>query len=87
MQLTEEDRSRSLVYTYCIVYKNRKGWGSLEFNTGDIVYQLIMFILLFGIIFAVYFLVRSLLTRSNKSNRIEQKLDRVIELLEKDERD
>ncbi|WP_286185121.1 DUF4083 domain-containing protein [Bacillus sp. SD075] len=59
----------------------------MEFNTGDIVYQLIMFILLFGIIFAVYFLVRSLLTRSNKSNRIEQKLDRVIELLEKDERD
>ncbi|MBT2668331.1 DUF4083 family protein [Bacillus sp. ISL-4] len=59
----------------------------MGFNTGDIVYQLIIFILLFGIIFTVYFFVRSLLTRSNKSNSIEQKLDRVIELLEKDRRD
>ncbi|CAH0304354.1 DUF4083 family protein [Peribacillus simplex] len=59
----------------------------MGFNTGDIVYQLIIFILLFGIIFAVYFFVRSLLTRSNKSNSIEQKLDRVIERLEKDKRD
>ncbi|TDL88958.1 DUF4083 domain-containing protein [Vibrio vulnificus] len=46
-----------------------------------------MFILLFGMIFAVYFFVRSLLARSNKSNSIEQKLDRVIELLEKDKRE
>ncbi|MGE7638658.1 hypothetical protein CN563_23160 [Bacillus sp. AFS026049] len=29
----------------------------------------------------------SLLARSNKSNSIEQKLDRVIELLEKDKRE
>ncbi|MFJ7928949.1 DUF4083 domain-containing protein [Peribacillus sp. NPDC096448] len=56
-------------------------------NIGDLVYQLIMFILLSGMIFAVYFFVRSLLARSNKSNRMEQKLDRVIELLEKDKRD
>ncbi|MFJ7939147.1 DUF4083 domain-containing protein [Peribacillus sp. NPDC096622] len=56
-------------------------------NIGDLVYQLIMFILLFGMIFAIYFFVRSLLARSNKSNRMEQKLDRVIELLEKDKRD
>ncbi|MFJ7306305.1 DUF4083 domain-containing protein [Peribacillus frigoritolerans] len=54
---------------------------------GDLVYQLIMFILLLGMIFAVYFFVRSLLARSNKSNRMEQKLDRVIELLEKDKRE
>ncbi|MCY8937313.1 DUF4083 domain-containing protein [Peribacillus frigoritolerans] len=56
-------------------------------NIGDLVYQLIMFILLLGMIFAVYFFVRSLLARSNKSNSIEQKLDRVIELLEKDKRE
>lgn len=56
-------------------------------NIGDLVYQLIMFILLLGMIFAVYFFVRSLLARSNKSNRMEQKLDRVIELLEKDKRE
>ncbi|WP_434498960.1 DUF4083 domain-containing protein [Peribacillus frigoritolerans] len=61
--------------------------GSLGFNIGDLVYQLIMFILLLGMIFAVYFFVRSLLARSNKSNRMEQKLDRVIELLEKDKRE
>ncbi|MDM5360381.1 DUF4083 domain-containing protein [Peribacillus sp. ACCC06369] len=59
----------------------------MNFNAGDIVFQLIMFILLFGIIFAVYFFVRSLLTRTNKSNSVKQKLDRVIELLEKDKRD
>ncbi|MEK4535736.1 DUF4083 domain-containing protein [Peribacillus sp. FSL K6-1552] len=59
----------------------------MDFNTGDIVYQFIMFILLFGMIFAVYFFVRSLLTRSNKSNSMEQKLDRIIKLLEKDKRD
>lgn len=56
-------------------------------NIGDLVYQLIMFILLLGMIFAVYFFVRSLLARSNKSNSIEQKLDRIIELLEKDKRE
>ncbi|MGJ3197856.1 DUF4083 family protein [Peribacillus frigoritolerans] len=50
-------------------------------------YQLIMFILLFGIIFAVYFFVRSLFTRSKKSNSMEQKLDIIIKLLEKDKRD
>lgn len=59
----------------------------MGFNTGDLVYQLIMFILLFGMIFAVCFFVRSLLARLNKSNNIEQKLDRVIELLEKDKRE
>ncbi|MCM3170256.1 DUF4083 domain-containing protein [Peribacillus frigoritolerans] len=59
----------------------------MDFNIGDLVYQLIMFILLLGMIFAAYFFVRSLLARSNKSNRMEQKLDRVIELLEKDKRE
>ncbi|MCU6602529.1 DUF4083 domain-containing protein [Peribacillus frigoritolerans] len=56
-------------------------------NIGDLVYQLIMFILLLGMIFAVYFFVRSLLAWLNKPNNIEQKLDRVIELLEKDKRE
>ncbi|MDG4846893.1 DUF4083 domain-containing protein [Peribacillus frigoritolerans] len=56
-------------------------------NIGDLVYRLIMFILLLGMIFTVYFFVRSLLARLNKPNNIEQKLDRVIELLEKDKRE
>jgi hypothetical protein len=59
----------------------------LGYNIGDMVYQLIMFVLLIGVIFAVYFFVRSLLTRSKQTNKIEQKIDRVIEMLEKDKRD
>ncbi|MGW6661615.1 MULTISPECIES: DUF4083 domain-containing protein [Peribacillus] len=59
----------------------------MGYNIGDMVYQLIMFVLLIGVIFAVYFFVRSLLTRSKQTNKIEQKLDRVIEMLEKDKRD
>jgi len=59
----------------------------VEFNIGDLVYQLIMFIFLFGMIFAAYFFVRSLLTKSHNSNRIEQKLDKIHELLEKDKKD
>ncbi|GAB6256882.1 DUF4083 domain-containing protein [Bacillus sp. BA3] len=59
----------------------------MGYNIGDMVYQLIMFVLLIGMIFAVYFFVRSLLTRSKQTNKIEQKLDRVIEMLEKDKRD
>ncbi|CAH0293164.1 MULTISPECIES: DUF4083 domain-containing protein [Peribacillus] len=59
----------------------------MGYNIGDMVYQLIMFVLLIGVIFAVYFFVRSLLTRSKQTNKIEQKIDRVIEMLEKDKRD
>lgn len=54
---------------------------------GDILFQLFMFILLFGMIFAIYFFVRALVTRSHNSNSIEQKLDKIIELLEKDKRE
>ena len=54
---------------------------------GDILFQLVMFILLFGMIFAIYFFVRALVTRSRNSNSIEQKLDKIIELLEKEKRE
>ena len=67
--------------------KKERGEVLLGYNIGDMVYQFIMFVLLCGMIFAVYFFVRSLLTRSKQTNKIEQKLDRVIELLEKDKRD
>lgn len=56
-------------------------------NTGDIIFQLIMFLLLGGIFAVVFFLVRSLLSRNQqpkKENEIERKLDRIIELLEQD---
>ncbi|NNU88793.1 DUF4083 domain-containing protein [Geobacillus sp. MR] len=44
--------------------------------------------IIFGIFFVFYLFVRSLVTKHpNKSNNIEQKLDRIIELLEKDKRE
>ncbi|MGG6440627.1 DUF4083 family protein [Saccharococcus caldoxylosilyticus] len=56
---------------------------------GDLIFQFIMFVfIIFGIFFGFYLFVRSLVTKHpNKSNNIEQKLDRIIELLEKDKRE
>ncbi|MBR8645855.1 DUF4083 family protein [[Brevibacterium] frigoritolerans] len=72
--------SKNYSNSFCRLYvlfirykKKRKEWGSLGINIGDLVYQLIMFILLLGMIFAVYFFVRSLLARLDKPNNIEQK--------------
>lgn len=57
-------------------------------NIGDLIFQLLMFMIIFGIFFAVFFLVRSLVTKEpDSSKNIEQKLDRIIELLEKDKRE
>jgi hypothetical protein len=54
-------------------------------NIGDLAFQLIFFILLIGIIAAVFYAVRSLVIRKPDNSRsIEQKLDRIIELLEKE---
>ncbi|MGN7941672.1 DUF4083 domain-containing protein [Virgibacillus sp. 6R] len=54
-------------------------------NIGDLIFQLLMFMIIFGIFFAVFFLVRSLVTKEpDRSKNIEEKLDRIIELLEKD---
>ncbi|HZH60077.1 MAG TPA: DUF4083 family protein [Metabacillus sp.] len=61
----------------------------MNLNAGDVIFQLIMFLFIFGIFFVVFFVVRSLLTKQkqpNKSNDIEQKLDRIIELLEQDKK-
>ncbi|MGE7780394.1 DUF4083 domain-containing protein [Peribacillus sp. NPDC097264] len=59
----------------------------MNVNVGDILFQLIMFIVLFGMIFAVYFFIRNLVRKSRNSKAIEQKLDKVIELLEKEKRE
>ncbi|WP_081092306.1 DUF4083 domain-containing protein [Peribacillus simplex] len=57
-------------------------------NIGDMLYQLVFLIFIFGIFSGVFFLVRSLVTKHpNKSENIEQKLDRIIDLLEKDKKD
>jgi heme/copper-type cytochrome/quinol oxidase subunit 3 len=58
-------------------------------NMGDLIFQFIMFVfIIFGIFFSFYLFVRLLVTKHpNKSNNIEQKFDRIIELLEKDKRE
>ncbi|WP_226528733.1 DUF4083 family protein [Metabacillus niabensis] len=58
-------------------------------NAGDVIFQLIMFLFIFGMFFVVFFVVRSLITKQqqpNKSDDIEQKLDRIIEILEQDKK-
>ncbi|TFH58036.1 DUF4083 domain-containing protein [Peribacillus frigoritolerans] len=56
-------------------------------NIGDMLYQLVFLIFIFGIFSGVFFLVRSLVTKQpSKSENIEQKLDRIIDLLEKDKK-
>ncbi|GMB08347.1 DUF4083 family protein [Thermolongibacillus altinsuensis] len=53
---------------------------------GSIIFQLVMFAFLIAFASAVFFLIKSLVERrGSESNaaRIEKKLDRIIELLEK----
>ncbi len=49
-----------------------------------------MILFLVGTLFVIFFVVHSLLIKQqqpNKFNSIEQKLDKIIELLEKDKKD
>ncbi|WP_251027714.1 DUF4083 family protein [Bacillus sp. ISL-41] len=55
---------------------------------GDLLFQVISFILMIGIVAAVFYAVRSLVIKEpNNQKSIEQKLDRIIELLEKDNKE
>ncbi|MBT2642763.1 DUF4083 domain-containing protein [Bacillus sp. ISL-41] len=57
-------------------------------NMGDLLFQVISFILMIGIVAAVFYAVRSLVIKEpNNQKSIEQKLDRIIELLEKDNKE
>ncbi|RFU68341.1 DUF4083 family protein [Bacillus sp. V59.32b] len=57
------------------------------FNIGDIIFQIICFIVLIGIVIAIFLFIKYLIKRKpDHSVRIEQKLDRVIDLLEKDKK-
>ncbi|MET1178233.1 DUF4083 family protein [Peribacillus simplex] len=56
-------------------------------NIGDMLFQLVFLIFIFGLFSGVFFLVRSLVTKQpRKSESIEQKLDKIIDLLEKDKK-
>lgn len=57
-------------------------------NIGDLLFQLIFFILLMGIVVAVFYVVTSLIKRKpDAAESVEQKLDRIIELLEKNNKE
>ncbi|WP_079504637.1 DUF4083 family protein [Mesobacillus jeotgali] len=54
-------------------------------NIGDLLFQLVFLVLLIGLSAAVFFVVTSFLKKKPDNQKsIEQKLDRIIELLEKD---
>lgn len=55
--------------------------------TGDVLYFVLMFLLILGTIISLFFAIRITIKRSNNTNNIEQKLDKIIELLEKDRRE
>ena len=57
-------------------------------NIGDLLFQFITFLLLIGIVAAVFYSVRSIIIKQpDNQKNIEQKLDRIIELLEKENKD
>ncbi|WP_226646844.1 DUF4083 family protein [Mesobacillus subterraneus] len=57
-------------------------------NIGDLLFQLIFFILLMGIVAAVFYVVKSFIKRKpDDAKSVEQKLDRIIELLEKNNKE
>ncbi len=58
----------------------------ITINTGGVLYFILMFLLIFGTIISLFFAIRITIKRSNNTNNIEQKLDKIIELLEKDKR-
>lgn len=54
-------------------------------NIGDLLFQLLFIIFLIGLVAAVFYFVRSLVIKKpDDQKNIEQKLDRIIELLEKE---
>ncbi|WP_042351445.1 DUF4083 family protein [Bacillus massiliigorillae] len=58
-------------------------------NLGDIAFQVFSLIFLLMLIFTIYFAIKSLFTyksHSSNSKSIEEKLDTIIELLEKDKK-
>ncbi|RTR36203.1 DUF4083 domain-containing protein [Robertmurraya yapensis] len=53
-------------------------------NIGNVLFQLIMFLLLIGLSSVAFVIVRSALKRNSTNKTMERKLDRIIELLEKE---
>ncbi|WP_144463718.1 DUF4083 family protein [Siminovitchia fortis] len=56
-------------------------------NVGDIIFQFIMLLFILGITFAIFLVVRSLVNNQSRSKNMEQKLDKIIEMLEKEKQE
>lgn len=85
----EEDAHNLPIFGMCnkndgIILKNIK--VGITINIGGVLYFVLMFLLIFGTIISLFFAIRIIIKRSNNTNNIEQKLDKIIELLEKDKR-
>ena len=48
-------------------------------HVGDLIFQLVSFVLLLGVIAGVVFLILSLKKRNSKLDRVEQKVDQLLE--------
>ncbi|WP_226659047.1 DUF4083 family protein [Guptibacillus hwajinpoensis] len=48
-------------------------------HIGDILFQLVSFVLMFGLVVGILFLIVSLKKRSSKLDRVEQKVDQLLE--------
>ncbi|MDQ0268302.1 large-conductance mechanosensitive channel [Cytobacillus purgationiresistens] len=53
---------------------------------GDIIFQILMFLILFGFIYFIVQIIRILRSKRNDNKVVEEKLDKVIELLEEQKR-
>lgn len=53
-------------------------------NIGDLVYQFLMLFIVFAIIFAMIYVIKTVIKKNEQSKSIESKLDKIIDLLEKD---
>ena len=55
-------------------------------NYGDVIFQLLMFLVLIALISGIVILFKAIINKraTQSSNNMEKKLDRIIELLEKD---
>lgn len=48
-------------------------------HVGDLIFQLVSFVFLLGVIAGVVFLILSLKKRNSKLDRVEQKVDQLLE--------
>ncbi|MCM3597892.1 DUF4083 family protein [Metabacillus idriensis] len=48
-------------------------------NTGDLIFQIMIFLFLFAVISGAIYLVKTMTSQIKRSKRIEEKMDRILE--------